>query len=129
MKIRQTKNYIQIQEKLNNGKSEAQKEKDDGETCCVDLIALKDDLEQLRKILKEEELVNQQLEQVQQRLDNYYGLPGHGGNNDEKEFEEKVYSNMIDESTKILVTSQQRYVPDPKKAKAGGLEESGLEEK
>lgn len=46
-------------------------------------------------------------------------------------FDEKVYSNMIDESTKILITSQQRHVamPDPKKQKAGGLDESNMEEK
>ena len=61
-------------------------------------------------------MVNQQLEQVQQRLDNYYGLPGQDAN-DNNDFDEKVYANMIDESTKILITSQQRQIPDVKGGK------------
>lgn len=108
VKIRQTKNYIQIIDKLNIGKEVAPTgEANPNDDCCLDLIDLKDDIEKLRKILKEEELVNQQLEQVQQRLDNYYGLPGQLGTQEcSSEFEEKIYSNMIDDSTKILITTQ-----------------------
>ena len=114
-KIRQAKNYHQIQEKLKSSR-DGNKGADD---CCLDLIALKDDLEELHKILKEEELVNQQLEQVQQRLDTYYGLPGQKGRGGEglsSEFDEKLYAHMIDEQTKIIVTTQMRQpLVDPKK--------------
>lgn len=65
IKIRQAKNYIQIRDKLNAGMEAKGDSANANDDCCLELINLKDDIEKLRKILKEEELVNQQLEQVQ----------------------------------------------------------------
>ena len=102
--------------------------------CCLDLINLKDDIEALRKILKEEEQINQQLEQVQLRLDNYYRLPGQqlsvhdGFDEGSREFEEKIYSSTFDEQTKILVTTQQRQMAGPEGKGSGGADEEDADE-
>lgn len=51
---------------------------------------------------------------MSQRLDCYYNLPGQdkGGSTD---FDDKYYSDLIDEQTKTIVASQVRHIPDPKK--------------